>query len=86
MDGAEGHQFVRVAARTYWAAQSFPYKRSEIAWLAAGVTSEMAEETIVQILRTCTRDQVRQLDDEMNLSWDLDGAEQTALDDMKAGR
>jgi hypothetical protein len=86
MDGAEGHQFVKLAARTYWASQSYARKRSELAWLAGGVTGETAEETIVAILRTCTREQVKQLDGELNLSWDLDGAEQKALDQMKAGR
>lgn len=86
MDGSEGHQFVKLAAQTYWASQSFARKRSELAWLAGGVTGETAEETIVAILRTCTRAQVNQLDDELDLSWDLDGAEQKALDQMKAGR
>ncbi len=86
LDGDEGHRFVTVAAQAYWAGQSFSYKRSEVEWLADGVTGEMAQETIVAILRTCTREQVIQLDEEIDLSWDLDGVEQDALDQMKAGR
>ena len=89
LHGDECRQFLATAGPTYWRAQSYTRKRSEVGWLADGPTGEIAEETMIVILRTCTPAEVRSIDDEvggrMGLSWDLDGAEQDEFDRLKAG-
>jgi hypothetical protein len=88
IDGDECRQFINVAGPTYWTAQSYARKRAEVKYLADGATGEIAEETIIIILRTCTGAEVRKIDDEvggtLGLSWDLDGAEQDEFDRLKA--
>jgi hypothetical protein len=89
VDGEECRQFVQATAQTYWSVQSYERKRDEVKFLADGITGEIAQETIIAILRTCTSAEVRRIDDEvggrMGLSWDLDGAEQDEFDRLKAG-
>ena len=89
LDGEECRQFVRAAGQIYWSRQSYEKKRDEVGWLADGPTGEIAEETIIVILRTCTPEEVRRIDDEvggrLGLSWDLTGAEQDEFDKLKAG-
>jgi hypothetical protein len=89
LHGEECRKFVKTAGRTYWSDQSYMKKRGEIEYLADGTTGEIAQETIIVILRTCTPAEVRSIDDEvggrLGLSFDLDGAEQDEFDKLKAG-
>lgn len=85
LDGEECRKFIKAAGPTYWKAQSLARKRAELSYLGDGVTGEIAEETMIVILRTCTPAEVRKLDADLDLSWDLDGAEQDELDRLKAG-
>ncbi len=89
IDGEHNTQFVEQFGPGYWAGRGFEEKKSEVKFLADGRTNERAQETIIVILRTCSPDQVRKIDDDvggmMGLSWDLDGKWNTEFKKMKAG-
>ncbi|GET36579.1 eCIS core domain-containing protein [Microseira wollei] len=77
IDGDTCRKLIQSVGPTYWAAQSYEHKRAEVEFLANGRTNDLAQETIIIILRTCTPEEVKLMDDEvggvMGLSFDLDG-------------
>ena len=84
VDGDDCRDFITKLGPAYWATRDVEAKKREIAWLADGPTSEIEEETIMIILRTCTRAEVIEIDKAIGLDWDLDGVEQDEFDRMKA--
>ena len=84
VDGDDCRNFITKLGPAYWATRDVEAKKREIAWLADGPTSEIEEETIMIILRTCTRAEVIEIDKAIGLDWDLDGVEQDEFDRMKA--
>lgn len=84
VDGEDCRNFITKLGPAYWATRDVEAKKRECAWLADGPTSEIEEETIMIILRTCTRAEVIEIDKAIGLDWDLDGAEQDEFDKMKA--
>ncbi len=84
VDGQDCRDFITKLGPAYWATRDVEAKKRECAWLADGPTSEIEEETIMVILRTCTRAEVIEIDKAIGLDWDLDGVEQDEFDKMKA--
>ena len=84
VDGDDCRNFITKLGPAYWATRDVEAKKRECAWLADGPTSEIEEETIMIILRTCTRAEVIEIDKAIGLDWDLDGVEQDEFDKMKA--
>ena len=84
IDDDEHKTFVRTYGPRFWPTQSLDAKREEVARLARGFTSDIAEETIIIILRTCSPGQVRDFNDDMHLNIDLTGDNQDELDRMLA--
>ena len=86
VDGSDCRDFIRKLGPAFWATQSMEAKKKEVRWLADGVTTDLQEETIVIILRTCTPAQVRELDDAAGgLDWDLTDEWQDELDRLRKG-
>ena len=80
LNGAALQRFVREFGPAYWATASFAAKSAEVQFHASGVTTEIAEEAIIIILRTCSRDEVRAIDKAAGgLGGDLTGKEQKEL-------
>ena len=88
--GDDCRTFIRACGRTYWSAASYEEKRAEVKWLADGRTNDIAQETIIIILRTCTSAEVSRLDKEvggwLGLSFDLTGAWDDEFKKMKSGK
>jgi hypothetical protein len=88
VDGENCRSFVRSCASVHWSAQDYARKRDEAKYLADGPTGDVAQETIVAILRTCSGAEVRKIDDEvggmLGLSFDLEGIHQDEFDKLKA--
>jgi hypothetical protein len=89
LDGPECVKLIDWVGPLYWPKKSYEAKRDEVGWLADGRTGERSQEAIIMILKTCTPDEVRRIDDEvggrLGLSFDLDGVEQDEFDKLKAG-
>jgi hypothetical protein len=88
LDGENCRKFIRECGPKYWAADSFNGKKAEIKWLADGVTTDTAEETIIIILRTCSGPaEVKAIDDQVGgwsgLSFDLTGKWQDEFDRLR---
>jgi hypothetical protein len=83
VDGDDCRDFINKLGPAFWRTQSIGAKTAEIAWLVDGPTTEIQEETIMVILRTCTREEVRSIDKALDLDWDLDGVEQDELDALR---
>jgi hypothetical protein len=90
LDGKNDDRFIRRFGPRYWKKQSYRGKRSEVKWLADGYTSDLAQETIIIILRTSTPAQVRRMDKQVGgfwgLSFDLTGKWDKEFRKMKRGR
>jgi len=88
IDGNDCRNFVQKFGSSYWSTQSYEAKRAEVKFLADGRTNDLAQETIITILRTCSRDEVRKIDSQvggfMGLSFDLDGKWNDEFKKMKA--
>jgi hypothetical protein len=84
LDGDEHIRFVRKCGPVFWPTQGYAAKYEEVSRLAAGYTSWIAEEAIMIILRTCTQSEVRAMDAQFNLDFDLTGKNQDELDEMLA--
>jgi hypothetical protein len=89
IDGAHCRAFVEQFGPDYWSARSLGDKEAEVKFLADGRTNDLAQETIIVILRTCSPADVRRIDDEvggrLGLKWDLTGKWDTEFKRMKAG-
>jgi hypothetical protein len=84
VDGDDCRNFIRRLGPAFWATQSIAAKKKEVRWLADGVTTDLQEETIVVILRTCTPPEVREIDKTAGgLDWDLTGEWQDELDRLR---
>jgi hypothetical protein len=83
LGGGALRRLVREVAPHYWPTQGFAHKYQEIKRMADGRTGERAQELIIVILRTCTRDEVRSTASRLDLDWDLDGVEQDELDRLR---
>jgi hypothetical protein len=77
LSGNDCRNFVQKFGPSFWAQQSYAAKRAEVKFLADGRTNDLAQETMITILRTCSGDEVRKIDDEVGgwtgLSFDLVG-------------
>lgn len=77
IDGEHCRSFVEQFGPAYWAGRSLDEKKQEIKFLSGGVTRDLAQETIVVILRTCSPSEVQKIDHDVGgmtgLSWDLNG-------------
>ena len=86
VDGDDCRRFIQRLGDPFWRTQSLAKKTKEVCWLADGPTTEIQEETIIVILRTCSPADVRAIDKAAGgLDWDLDGAEQDEFDRLSAG-
>jgi hypothetical protein len=86
VDGDDCRDFINKLGPPFWKTQLLPEKIREVQWLASGRTSEIQQETIIIILRTCSPAEVRIIDEAAGgLDWDLDGVEQDELDRLRAG-
>ena len=86
--GDDCKKFIRHCGPIYWKSESFNSKKLEVQYLADGRTNDIAQETIIIILRTCTPDEVRAIDDQVGgwsgLAFDLTGQWDTEFKQMKA--
>ena len=77
IDGEHCRAFVEQFGPDYWKGCSYDEKKEEIRFLADRRTNDLAQETIVVILRTCSPDEVSKIDDQVGgltgLGFDLDG-------------
>ena len=77
IDGEHCRTFVEAFGADYWRGRSLDEKQQEVKFLADGRTNDLAQETIIVILRTCSPDQVRAIDSHvgglLGLGFDLDG-------------
>jgi hypothetical protein len=80
LGGSSLRRLVHDVGPRYWRTQGFGHKYVEMKRLVAGSTGERAEELVIVILRTCTREQVRSAAAGLDLDGYLDGAEQRELD------
>jgi hypothetical protein len=84
VDGDDCRNFIRRLGPAFWSTQSMSAKKKEVRWLADGVTTDLQEETIVVILRTCTPAEVREIDKAAGgLDWDLTDEWQDELDRLR---
>ena len=88
LDGNDCRNFVQKFGSRYWADQSYEAKRAEVKFLADGRTNDLAQETMIIILRTCSSEEVRKIDSQvggfMGLSFDLVGKWDDEFKEMKA--
>ena len=88
--GADCKKFIRHTGPIYWKEESFNSKKLEVKFLADGRTNDIAQETIIIILRTCSPKEVRAIDDQVGgwagLAFDLTGQWDTEFKLMKAGK
>ncbi|MGB7520366.1 MAG: DUF4157 domain-containing protein, partial [Spirulinaceae cyanobacterium] len=86
--GSDCKKFIRHCGPIYWQDESFNSKKLEVKFLADGRTNDIAQETIIIILRTCTPKQVRAIDDQVGgvtgLAFDLTGKWDTEFKRMIA--
>jgi Domain of unknown function (DUF4157) len=87
INGKTCRQLVQTVGPSYWPKQSYETKRSEVKFLADGLTNDLAQETIITILRTCTAEEVKLMDKEiggrLGLNFDLDGRWNKEFKQMK---
>jgi hypothetical protein len=86
IDGEDCRNFINRLGDPFWRTKTLGDKTAEVQWLASGPTTEIQQETIIIILRTCSPAQVRAIDEAAGgLDWDLTGVEQDEFDRLKAG-
>jgi hypothetical protein len=89
IDGDNCRKFVRTYGPSFWKGRPYDEKKAVVKFLADGRTTDLAQETIIIILRTCTPAEVRQMDREIGgltgLSWDLDGQWNNEFKRLKQG-
>jgi hypothetical protein len=77
LSGNDCRNFVQKFGSSFWVQQGYAAKRAEVEFLADGRTNDLAQETIITILRTCSGEEVRKIDKEVGgwtgLAFDLDG-------------
>ncbi|MDY6900293.1 MAG: DUF4157 domain-containing protein [Cyanobacteriota bacterium] len=87
LNGNDCRNFVQKFGSNYWSKQSYDAKKKEIAWLADGITNDLAQETIITILRTCSSGEVRKIDKQVGgwtgLAFDLTGKWDDEFTQMK---
>jgi hypothetical protein len=88
VDGDDCLNFIHKLGPPFWRTQDIAAKKKEIKWLADGITTDIQEETMIVILRTCTPSEVREIDDDvgglLGLAYDLTGARDDEFRKMKA--
>jgi hypothetical protein len=87
--GDDCRKFIRHCGPTYWKSETFNSKKLEVQFLADGQTNDLAQETMIIILRTCTPQEVKDIDDQVGgftgLSFDLVGKWDTEFQKLKSG-